>query len=102
MSWLSCCRSEEHHHRGVSRNKKHTNTTSYSGISFRSFMHTLSLKTDGSQQKIAEEIQKIGKAKVSARIFTFREILLATDNFNSDYLIGEGGFGRVYQGYMNP
>ena len=53
-----------------------------------------------SKQKIAEEIQKIGKAKVSARIFTFRELLIATDNFNPGNLIGEGGFGRVYKGYI--
>lgn len=53
-----------------------------------------------SKQKIAEEIQKIGKAKVSARIFTLRELVVATDNFNPDCLIGEGGFGRVYKGYI--
>ncbi|KAE8714905.1 Serine/threonine-protein kinase PBS1 [Hibiscus syriacus] len=100
MSWLSCCGAEEHH-LCVSRKKKHiSGGVAHNGKSFRSFMNTLSLKTDGSNKKIAEEIQKIGKAKVSARIFTFRELLVATDNFNSDYLIGEGGFGRVYQGYI--
>lgn len=55
---------------------------------------------DGGKQKIDEEIQKIRKAKVLARIFTFRELVVATDNFNPDCLIGEGGFGRVYQGYI--
>ena len=53
-----------------------------------------------SKQKISEEIQKIGKAKVSARIFTFQELVFATDNFNLGCLVGEGGFGRVYKGYI--
>ncbi|KAK8496659.1 hypothetical protein V6N12_063919 [Hibiscus sabdariffa] len=104
MSWWSCCRSEEHHRNGSCK-KKHNvgcadKTTTRNGKTLRSFMHTLSLKSDGSKQKIAEEIKKIGKAKVSATIFTFRELVVATDNFNPDNLVGEGGFGRVYQGYI--
>ncbi|XVF26009.1 hypothetical protein REPUB_Repub13aG0263300 [Reevesia pubescens] len=70
------------------------------GKSLRSLMNNLSSKTGSSKHKIAEEIQKIGKAKVSARIFTFRELIIATDNFNPDCLIGEGGFGRVYKGFI--
>ncbi|GMI72739.1 PBS1-Like 23 [Hibiscus trionum] len=103
MSWWSCCRSEEHHRNGYCK-KKHnaggSDKTTRNGKSLKSFMHTLSLKTDGSKQKIAEEIKKIGKTKVSASIFTFRQLLLATHNFNPDSLVGEGGFGRVYQGYI--
>ncbi|KAK8575406.1 hypothetical protein V6N12_063079 [Hibiscus sabdariffa] len=70
------------------------------GKSLRSFMHTLSLKTDDNKDKLAEEIRRIGKAKVLASIFTFRELSAATNNFNPNRLIGEGGFGRVYQGYI--
>ncbi|MBA0867922.1 hypothetical protein Goshw_006070 [Gossypium schwendimanii] len=102
MSWLSCCRSDAHH-RNVACKKKTVGVggnNNNNGKSLRSFMHTLSLKTDGGKQKIDEEIRKIRKAKVSARIFTFRELVVATDNFNPDCLIGEGGFGRVYQGYI--
>ncbi|KAL4289816.1 hypothetical protein GQ457_14G010830 [Hibiscus cannabinus] len=53
------------------------------------------------KQKIAEEIQKVGNAKISAHVFTFRELVAATDNFNPACLIGEGGFGRVYKGYID-
>lgn len=52
------------------------------------------------KQRIAEEIQRVGKAKVSAHVFTFRELVAATDNFNNDLVIGEGGFGRVFKGYI--
>ncbi|XP_002994217.2 probable serine/threonine-protein kinase PBL28 [Selaginella moellendorffii] len=33
-------------------------------------------------------------------IFTLKEMLLATANFSSDNLLGEGGFGRVYRGVL--
>ena len=35
-----------------------------------------------------------------AKIFTFRELAIATKNFRKDCLLGEGGFGRVYKGHM--
>ncbi|KAK3154872.1 hypothetical protein QOZ80_2BG0196090 [Eleusine coracana subsp. coracana] len=41
------------------------------------------------------------------RVFTFAELRAATRNFKSDTVLGEGGFGRVYKGWveertMNP
>ncbi|XP_022736066.1 probable serine/threonine-protein kinase PBL3 [Durio zibethinus] len=35
------------------------------------------------------------------KAFTFTELKNATRNFRSDYLIGEGGFGYVYKGWMD-
>ncbi|CAN6459020.1 unnamed protein product [Victoria cruziana] len=32
--------------------------------------------------------------------FSFRELQLATDNFNSKRILGKGGFGNVYKGYL--
>ncbi|KAH0986908.1 hypothetical protein GBA52_014085 [Prunus armeniaca] len=61
----------------------------------------ISFKTDSSRRKyIAEEIAKVGKGNISAQIFTFRELSVATNNFHPDNLLGEGGFGRVYKGKL--
>lgn len=37
---------------------------------------------------------------IEAQTFTFRELAAATENFRPECLIGEGGFGRVYKGYI--
>uniref|UniRef100_A0A5B7AKS7 non-specific serine/threonine protein kinase n=1 Tax=Davidia involucrata TaxID=16924 RepID=A0A5B7AKS7_DAVIN len=34
------------------------------------------------------------------RRFQFRELQIATDNFSSKNILGEGGFGNVYKGYL--
>jgi hypothetical protein len=35
------------------------------------------------------------------RIFTFAELKAATRNFKPDTVLGEGGFGRVYTGWVD-
>ncbi|KAK4437552.1 putative serine/threonine-protein kinase PIX13 [Sesamum alatum] len=35
------------------------------------------------------------------RIFSFSELRAATRNFRSDTVLGEGGFGRVYKGWLD-
>ncbi|GKV21906.1 hypothetical protein SLEP1_g31833 [Rubroshorea leprosula] len=35
------------------------------------------------------------------KIYTFAELKNATRNFKSDTLLGEGGFGRVFKGWVN-
>ncbi|XP_010922485.1 probable serine/threonine-protein kinase PBL7 [Elaeis guineensis] len=41
-----------------------------------------------------------GSEHIAAQTFTFRELAAATRNFRADYLLGEGGFGRVYKGRL--
>lgn len=50
------------------------------------------------QRYVAEEIEKLGKNNISADIFTFHDLSVATKNFDTENLVGEGGFGRVYKG----
>ena len=35
------------------------------------------------------------------RIFSFAELKVATRNFKADTLLGEGGFGQVYKGWLD-
>ncbi|BAT75308.1 hypothetical protein VIGAN_01314900 [Vigna angularis var. angularis] len=35
------------------------------------------------------------------KVFSFKELKSATGNFKSDRLVGEGGFGRVYKGWLD-
>ncbi|CAL5055150.1 unnamed protein product [Urochloa decumbens] len=37
----------------------------------------------------------------SLRVFTFAELRAATRNFKADTVVGEGGFGRVYKGWVD-
>lgn len=38
--------------------------------------------------------------QISAQTFTYRELVAATNDFRPESFIGEGGFGRVYQGKL--
>ncbi|KAI3466057.1 hypothetical protein Pfo_022720 [Paulownia fortunei] len=46
---------------------------------------------------INEEISSVPNAK----LYGYRELQIATENFNSANKIGEGGFGSVYKGRLN-
>ncbi|KAG8484772.1 hypothetical protein CXB51_021210 [Gossypium anomalum] len=46
------------------------------------------------------EDSKVGKAIMRAQLFTFDQVIAATGNFRSDYFLGEGGFGKVYKGFL--
>ncbi|XP_021758851.1 probable serine/threonine-protein kinase PBL23 [Chenopodium quinoa] len=62
----------------------------------------ISFKTDSSRHRyIQEEIAKYGKGNITAKIFTYRELCDATNNFRSENLLGEGGFGTVHKGYVD-
>ncbi|KAL5212553.1 hypothetical protein ABZP36_023400 [Zizania latifolia] len=39
--------------------------------------------------------------KPNLRVFTFAELKAATRNFKADTVVGEGGFGRVYKGWVD-
>uniref|UniRef100_A0A5B7BB23 non-specific serine/threonine protein kinase n=1 Tax=Davidia involucrata TaxID=16924 RepID=A0A5B7BB23_DAVIN len=97
MSWFSCCMSQER----INKRSLKKSIQEYEDTKKLASFANISFKSDSSRRKyITEEISKIGKGNISAQIFTFRELCVATQNFNPDYLLGEGGFGRVYKGHV--
>ncbi|PIA27498.1 hypothetical protein AQUCO_07700048v1 [Aquilegia coerulea] len=96
MSCLSCCKPES-----GQKSLKKTKEGEDRMTTLASFVKTISFKSaSGKHKNLAEEILKAGNGNISAHIFTFRELATATKNFNSDSLLGEGGFGRVYKGWI--
>ncbi|PHT69596.1 Serine/threonine-protein kinase PBS1 [Capsicum annuum] len=95
MNCFTCCVSKEEKinkktlkksNQEYKNNKNHKSQPSYDNLSFR---------TDSNRRRyIAEEIAKLGKGSISAEIFSYLELKIATQNFNNDRLLGEGGFGR--------
>nr|GEV14177.1 serine/threonine-protein kinase CDL1-like [Tanacetum cinerariifolium] len=47
-----------------------------------------------------EALKDVGCTHIVAPTFTFCEVAAAAKNFRADYLLGEGGFGRVYRGRL--
>ncbi|KAL2496288.1 Protein kinase superfamily protein [Forsythia ovata] len=96
-SCLSCCMSQEKIEKKSSKKSIQDQKDNRSLVSFAN----ISYKSDSSRRRyITEEIEKLGKGNISAQIFTFHELSVATQNFNPETLIGEGGFGRVYKGHI--
>ncbi|EOA35272.1 hypothetical protein CARUB_v10020438mg [Capsella rubella] len=78
--------------------------TAYRGHSRKLFaIFTFRSRRKGScrQKYITDEIKKYGNVKNCGRIFKFKELIAATENFSMDCMIGEGGFGRVYKGFLS-
>ncbi|XP_058208588.1 probable serine/threonine-protein kinase PBL23 [Rhododendron vialii] len=97
MSCFSCCMSEE----TVNRKSLKKSIQEYKDAKKLASFANISFKSDSSKRRyIAEEIAKIGKGNITAQIFSFRDLSVATQNFNPDSLVGEGGFGRVYKGHI--
>ncbi|KAH1121103.1 hypothetical protein J1N35_004263 [Gossypium stocksii] len=107
MNCFSCCMSEEkiNTKRSASLEKSGTNefdANEAKTVPMLSFAN-ISFKSDASRKRyISEEILKRGKSNITAKTFNYRDLCTATNNFNPENQLGEGGFGRVYKGQVEP
>ncbi|KAF8084851.1 hypothetical protein N665_0696s0007 [Sinapis alba] len=62
-------------------------------------LHLSSYQSSSSSAADKREGEILSKANVKS--FTFNELKLATRNFRSDSVVGEGGFGSVYRGWID-
>lgn len=98
FSCFSCCMTDQEQTQeeslkdNVKQYKENNGSIVFANISF---------KSDQSRRRyINEEINKLGKGNVTAEIITYPELSEATQKFDPKSLVGEGGFGRVYRGYL--
>ncbi|CAN8275462.1 unnamed protein product [Cochlearia groenlandica] len=85
---------------GVSTNNK--NTENEGSSTATSYEQSNPAWDDMRQITIWETVtmNKDSQNDIEAESFTFRELATATNNFKQEFLIGEGGFGRVYKGKL--
>lgn len=100
MNCFACCLSHER----PSRKSLRDSARPYDDAKALATFANISFKSDSSRRRyIKAEIEKLGKGNITAKIFTYRELCVATGNFNHENQLGEGGFGRVYKGHIeNP
>ncbi|CAH9073017.1 unnamed protein product [Cuscuta europaea] len=57
--------------------------------------------TSGKEEDSGQRASEGGESEtVKAKTFTFADLVAATENFNQEYFLGEGGFGKVYKGRL--
>ncbi|XVF46422.1 hypothetical protein PTKIN_Ptkin03bG0025300 [Pterospermum kingtungense] len=58
------------------------------------------LSLDVKNLNLNDGVSEDGRAGKRAQQFTFEDVAAATGNFRSDCFLGEGGFGKVYKGFL--
>ncbi|GLT83522.1 hypothetical protein SLE2022_018080 [Rubroshorea leprosula] len=100
MNCFSCCKSQE----TLSSKSLKESIKQYHGTKIMASFAKISLKSDSSRRRyITAEITKMAKSNVTSKVFTYNELCAATQNFNHDNQLGEGGYGMVFKGHLeNP
>ncbi|XP_058745067.1 probable serine/threonine-protein kinase PBL23 [Vicia villosa] len=86
MSFFACCKSQDKN----DKNSLKKRIKDYHNICFK--------YDSGKRKYIVEEINNDDKGNITSKIFSYNELCVATKNFHTSNMVGEGGFGRVYKG----
>lgn len=87
MGWFPCTGTQNFKKRNIKKSLEHQ-------ISSSSDRSKLNGSVDGKNESTRDRKSD----NIAVKTFTFRELAAVTRNFRVDYLVGEGGFGRVYKG----
>ncbi|CAN8254516.1 unnamed protein product [Cochlearia groenlandica] len=64
-------------------------------------LHLSTCKSSSSPSTLAHKTEGEILSSANVKSFTFNELKVATRNFRSDTVVGEGGFGCVYRGWID-
>ncbi|MBA0864238.1 hypothetical protein Goshw_000887 [Gossypium schwendimanii] len=98
MGWFPC--GGKPNKKGKKKLPNHNNTTTINSSDDQIPSTSEKLKVNSVPDAKKEANKDGGSDHIAAHTFTFRELAAATKNFRADYLLGEGGFGRVYKGRL--
>lgn len=88
------------YHVGMSASKRTTSSTTTGKLSTLSNSTFIPSTISGVSTDDAYPDGQILESR-NLRIFTFAELKNATKNFRTDTVLGEGGFGKVYKGWVD-
>ncbi|MCO5574635.1 hypothetical protein L7F22_028424 [Adiantum nelumboides] len=86
---------------GNSSSSKIKSTTAAVPLSEQSAKSDISTKSDATESSVISKTEEELVASSKLRRFSFTDLKLATRNFRPDSLLGEGGFGCVFKGWVD-
>lgn len=86
---------------GNSSSSKRNSATSAAPPVEQSTKSDVSIKSDATESSVFSKTEEELVASSKLRRFSFTDLKLATRNFRPDSLLGEGGFGCVFKGWVD-